>query len=292
MRFLEFDLNSRFLCPEIVGTTAALIAAGIAAAAGGVGSSLIGSSAAKSAANTQATAAQAATAEQQREFDTTQANEAPWLQSGQVSLNQLMTGLAPGGNLSTPFAGTFTPPTLDEAKATPGYQFAQEEGEQGIEHGAAASGGAFTTGTLANLAGFNNNLAQNAYQQAYTNAQNTFGTQFNTYNTNQSNLYNKLASSSGLGQTTATQLGQIGQTTAASIGNNITGAGAAQAAGTVGSANAITSGLTGTVNNILGQISLQQLMNGNASSIPAFNPAVSSQLGLTGSAPTTFSGTP
>ncbi len=245
-----------------VATSTALIIGGGLAAAGGVASSLIGSDASKTASAQQVAQQDQALALQKSEFDTQQANLAPWLSAGKVSLAQLMQGLQPGGNLSTPFAGTFTPPTLEDAQKTPGYQFAQQAGEQGIEHGASAAGGAFTSGELANLASFNNNLAQNAYQQTYNNALNTFGTQFNTYNTNQANLYNKLASTSGLGQVTANDLGNLGNTATAQQANTLTNIGSAQAAGTVGSANAYNSGLGLITNGLGGSLSLSALMNG------------------------------
>lgn len=242
----------------------ALAIAGLASAAAGIGSAVIGSDASTTAANEQVSEQNKALQVQQQEFNTTQQNEAPWLQAGQVSLQQLMSGLQPGGQFTQTFpGGQFNAPTLGEAEQTPGYKFAQQEGEQGIEQGASASGGSFTSGELENLAQFNNSLAQNAYQQTYNNALNTYNTQFNAYNTNQANLYNKLASTSGLGQTTATQLGQLGQQSATNTGNTLTNIGSAQAAGTVGSANAYNSGLGLIANGITGPLTLSALMTNN-----------------------------
>lgn len=271
-------MASSIALPLVLGLT------GAASVAGGIGSSLIGANASETAANEQVQEQQQALAQQQAQFNTTQANEAPWLQAGQVSLQQLMSGLQPGGQFATPFSGTFQPPTLAQAQQTPGYQFAQQQGEEGIEHGAAASGGAFNTNELQNLAGFNNNLAQNAYQQTYNNALNTFGTQFNTYNTNQSNLFNRLASSSGLGQTTATQLGQLGNQNTQQQANTLTNIGSSQAAGTIGAANAYNSGLGLITQGITGPLTLNALMGGglfgggssslpSGSGIPALNAA-------------------
>jgi len=237
------------------------LAAGIGAL-GSVGGALIGSSASKSSSQTQANSADKAAQLQYQEFEQTQANEQPWLKAGQVGLSQLMSGLQPGGYFSTPYSGTFTAPTAEEARATPGYQFTQSEGEKAIERGASASGGAITGGTEKSLEAFDTGLADQTYQQTFQNKLNEFMTQFNTYNTNQSNLYNKLASVSNLGQTTATQLGQLGQQSATAQGGYLTSGAAAQAAGTVGAANAYTSGLQGLTNNASGYLNLQALLNG------------------------------
>lgn len=237
------------------------LAAGLGAV-GSIGGALIGGNASTNAANVQAQAAEQATALQQQEFNTTQANEAPWLQAGQTSLTSLMSGLQPGGQFSTPFSGTFTPPTAEQAAQTPGYQFTQQQGEQAIERGAASAGGAFTGGTLKSLDAFDTGLADQTYQQTYNNALSTFQNQYNTYNTNQANLYNKLASTSGLGQTTATQLGQLGQQAVTNAGNQLTSGAAATAGGIVGTANAYTAGLQGLSNNASGYLTLSQLMQG------------------------------
>lgn len=249
--------------------------AGIGAIAGGT----IGAIGANSAADTTAGAENNATQVQQQEFNQTQANEAPWLQAGNVSLQQLMAGLAPGGSLSTPDPNsTFTTPTLAQAEQNPGYQFTQQQGNQAIEASAAASGGAFTGNEAEALDQYNQNLATTNYSNVYNQALQTFGTNFNAYNTNQSNLYNKLASSSGLGQTAATQLGQIGGTAATAEGNTIVGAGQANAAGTLGITNSLAGAINGVTNNTSGYLSLQSLLNGNPNygsptGLPAYTPS-------------------
>lgn len=232
-------------------------------AVGALGGGALSFFGAKDAANTQANAAKQANQIQQQEFNTTQANEAPWLQAGGVSLASLMAGLQPGGSFSTPAPNsTFTPPTLADAENTPGYQFTQSEGDKAIEQAAAASGGAFTGNEAKALDQYNQNLAMTNYNNIYNQALNNFSTNFNAYNTNQTNLYNKLASVAGLGQTTATQLGQLGQESAATQSSNLTSAGAAQAAGTVGGTNAIVNALGGLTNSATGYLTLKNLMGG------------------------------
>jgi len=235
----------------------------------------LGSSASVKAAQIQANAAEYAANLQNQQFQQTQQNIAPWLQAGQLSLGQLSSGLQPGGQFVTPYSGTFTPPTLADVQNEPGYQFTQQQGEQGIERGQAASGGAFTGGTLKSLDAFNTGLADTTYNNAYQRALQTFQTQFNTYNTNQSNAYNRLAGVSGTGQTSAVQLGQLGQQAAAQQGNDLTSAAAAQAAGVAGSAIATNSGIGGVANAFGNYLTLQQLAGTGPQASPAiYNPAM------------------
>jgi uridine phosphorylase len=88
-----------------------------------------------------------------------------------------------------------------------------------------------------------------------------------------------LQSLSGVGQTTATNLGTTGAANAANVGNLITGGAAAQAAGQVGMANAFTGGL-GTYlnynqgNNLLNALqrnqNMQMVNTGGYSNTPAY----------------------
>lgn len=264
--------------------TAGTIGAGVSAV-GGIASSLIGANAASSAAQTQEQGTQAAIAEQQREFNVEQQNAAPYLQAGQGSLAQLTAGTAPGGSLVAPFGetyttpapfsyGAFTAPTGVTETNDPGYQFRLQQGEQALERGAAASGGAFSGGTLKALQRYGQDYASNEYSNVYnralqgyntnfTNAYNAYNlntqtglqgyqTRFNTYNTNQTNAYNRLASLAGLGQTAVGQLNNAGQVAATNIGSDVTSGANAAAAGTLGTASAYNAGLntlTGGVNN-------------------------------------------
>jgi hypothetical protein len=249
--------------------TAALIGGGLSAA-GGLASGLLGSSAASTASKQQQQSDAAAIAEQQREFNITQANEAPWLTAGAGGLAQLTAGTQPGGALVTPFGETFAQPapfvapTLDNSN-DPGYAFRLQQGEQALERGAAASGGAFSGGTLKALAQYGQDYASNEYSNVYnraltgynTNFQDAltgYQTRFNAYNTNQTNQFNRLASVAGLGQNATNTLAQTGASTATNIGNLLTEGGNAAAAGTLGSASALNAGLGGlgsTVNSAL-----------------------------------------
>lgn len=252
-------------------STAALIAGPLIGAAGSMLAGSQQSSAANSAAQLQHQDQAAALAEQQREFGITQGNLAPFLKAGTSAVNTL-SGLisTPGEGLLAPFTGKFQAPTAEEARATPGYEFQLGQGENAIQNSAAAQGGLLSTGALKTLNQFGQGLADTTYSQTYNRAFNEYLQGYNQFQNNQANEFNRLAAASGMGQTTATTLGQLGQQSASNIANiNLTGGaqqagsllygGAARASGYAGLANA----LGGGANNIGQLLFLQQLLQGN-----------------------------
>lgn len=280
-----------------IGTTAALVVGGLGAA-GSIGSALIGANAAGKAASQTTGAAQQAIDETQNQFNTTQANLAPYMQAGTGALAQLTAGTAPGGSLITPYGPTyqtptpfsyaafqapapFTAPTLDNTN-DPGYAFRLQQGEQALQRGAAAAGGAFSGGTLAALTRYGQDYASNEYQNVYNralqgyqtnfgdslnayqtnlsgalNAYNTnvntglnaYNTQLNAYNTGQQNAFARLLALSGMGQSAVNTGASLGANNAAAIANLLTGKGQAAAAGTLGQAQAWNAGLNGILGN-------------------------------------------
>jgi hypothetical protein len=88
-------------------------------------------------------------------------------------------------------APTYTAPTYQSAMDDPGYQFAQEEGQKGVERSAAARGVLNSGGTLQDIAKWNQalastqyaNVADRALQGFQTNTQNAF----NAFTTNAAN---------------------------------------------------------------------------------------------------------
>jgi hypothetical protein len=173
----------------------------------------------------------------------------------------------------------FTAPTAAQAAATPGYQFAQQQGQLALQNSAAARGGLLSGNTAEALDQYSQGLADNTYQQTYQNA-------FNTFNSNQANQYNRLASLAGVGQTSAAQLnsagqaaanniGNISQTAGAQIGQSAQNAGAATASGYVGAANAINGGINSAAGSAQQGILLNQLLNNSNSNYgpnPNYNP--------------------
>jgi len=100
---------------------------------------------------------------------------------------------------------------------TPGYQFGLDEGAKTVQASAAARGGLNSGATLKALTKFGNDYAD---QQGYTP------------------YMNRLASLSGMAQTSTNTTGQLGANVANQIGQNTMAAGDARAQGIYGSANA------------------------------------------------------
>lgn len=185
------------------------------------GSSLLGGSAAKSAASTQAAAADRAAELQNQQYQQTREDLAPYRAAGQTALNAL-----------TPLATNYQKFGMDQFQQDPGYGFRLSEGQKALDRQAAARGGLISGGALKAAQRYGQDMGS----QEYTNA-------FNRYQLERNAQLNPLQSLAGVGQTTATQLGQFGATNAANVGNLMTGGAAAQAAGQVGAANAMTGGL-------------------------------------------------
>lgn len=240
----------------ITAGTAALIAGGLGAA-GAVGGSLIGANASQSAASQQVAEQDKALAQQEAQYQQGQANLAPFVSGGGTSFSSLLSGLQNGtfGPGSVGPAPTFTAPTGVTAQNDPGYQFQLNQGDLGVERGAAAAGGAFTGGTLKSLAGYNQQMGNTAYQSVFNNALNSYGAQLQGYQTNlgaQAQAYNQLLTPAQIGESAAAGAGSLGVQSAAQIGNTLTNTGAAQAAGTIGGASALSGGLqsaTGAISN-------------------------------------------
>jgi hypothetical protein len=251
-----------------IGTGVGLAIAGIGAVAGAG----IGAAGSESAASTQASAAENAQALQaqeeqnslnfqEQEWNTQQANEAPWLAAGKGGLANLQAILAQPGQ---GWDQTFQAPTAAQAEAQPGYQFQLGQGEQAIQNMYAAKGSAGGGNEGEALTNYAENAARSDYNNVYNQAFNTYQQNYGQYN----NQLNRLASLAGLGQTSANTLGQEGQGAATNVGNisltagaqqgqDIQNAGAAEASGYAGLANAFGGG----VNSISNLLALQQILS-------------------------------
>ncbi len=218
-------------------------------AAGAIGGALISSNASRSAANTQADAARSAQDTQLQMFNQTQGNLSPFLQGGQQGQNALMQylGVGQGGsfNPNAPGVAPFTPSMLTQ---DPSYQWRLGQGENALLANASKLGGLDSGATRASLLGYGQGLASTEYQNA-----------FNRYNSNQTNVYNRLANLAGSGQNAAVQQGGFGQSTANNISGLQSAIGAYGAAGTLGQAGAINQGLGG----LGGAFLLNNLQGGN-----------------------------
>lgn len=131
----------------------------------------------------------------------------------------------------------------------PGYQFRLQQGLGAMQNSAAGTSGLVSGNSLRSLMDYGQNSASQEYQNA-----------FNRYNTNQTNIYNRLSNIAGLGQTAANTSGQLGMTAAGNIGSAQMAGGAAQAAGYIGAGNAINSG----INNAMGWYLGNKYLNSQA----------------------------
>lgn len=203
-----------------------------------VGSSLIGASAASSASSAQAAASERAAQLQYKQYQDTVKRQKPFYDVGVNALPELVA------------ASKYTPFGMEQFQADPGYAFRLSEGQKALERSAAARGGLLSGGTGKALTRF----GQDYGSQEYTNA-------FNRYQAERQARLGPLQSLTGMGQTTAQQLGQSGQTMASNVGNDITNSAAARASGYVGGANALTGGLSQYLNYTSNQNIANSLAN-------------------------------
>jgi hypothetical protein len=180
------------------------------AAAGVVGGALISSDAAGDAADSQAQGTASGIAENRRQFDITQANQAPYLAAGKAALGTLASE---------------NDTALDPSKIQmdPGYQFGLTQGQQAIDRQTAAGGGRISGAALKAAAQYGTDYATTGYSAAYSRA-----------NQARTDRLNRLAALAGVGQTATQDIGALGARTAGAnsalmvaAGNN---AGAAQLA--------------------------------------------------------------
>lgn len=136
---------------------------------------------------------------------------------------------------------------MDYFEEDPGYQFRLEQGNKALQNAAAATGNLNSGRALKDAIGYNSGMASQEYGNAY-----------NRFNNDQTNQFNRLATITGIGQSSASALAGVGQNYANQVGNNLIGAGNAQAAGIVGGANAINQGIGGAANALQGYLANRQ----------------------------------
>ena len=215
----------------------ALISAG-----GSILGGLLGANAAGNAANTQAQSAAQSDATQRYMYDTTRADNAPFLQNGQAGSNRLAQLLGLSGNTGSADYGSlnrkFNANDLaNDAVYNSGLQFGLDEGTKGINNQAAANGGLLSGATLKALTRYGNDYGTTKANDAY-----------NRYNTDQTNQYNRLAGISGAGQQAASQVGSAGANYGNNVSNTAMSLGNARAASGIAQSNAISGGINGAVN--------------------------------------------
>lgn len=196
-------------------------------------------------------------AKQQREmFDILNAQQKPYREAGYGALNQINTMLPS-------FTREFTSADLIK-NLDPSYKFMLEQG-LGATGQTMNVGGGGSNVDLAKMK-FAQEYAKSGAQQAFTNYQNQ-----------QSNIYNRLASLAGIGQTAQSQTNTLGTNTANALSQLGIGGASALGAGQVGAANAMA-GAYGGIGNALTLAQLLTPQGGGgitAGGATTMNPALS-----------------
>lgn len=195
-------------------------------AAAVIGGSLIGAGASLASSSKQAGAASDAANLQGQQYQQTRSDQAPWRQAGSNALSTI-------ADMQPQFTHTFDANDLN-ANLAPNYAFQLAQGQAANQNAAGVAGGLVGGNALKGLQDYTQNAAGSAYQQAVNN-----------YNTQQTNIFNRLSTIAGLGSTANQTTAQAGTTAAANAGNYLTSGAAASAAGTVGAANAVNNGISG-----------------------------------------------
>jgi hypothetical protein len=215
-------------------------------AAAVVGSSLIGANAAGKAAGVQADAANRAADLQYKQYQEDVQRQKPFYDVGVNALPELVQ------------ASKYKNFGMDQFQQDPGYAFRLKEGQQALDRSAAARGGLISGGALKAATRYGQEMGS----QEYTNA-------FNRYQAERQARLGPLQALTGMGQTTAQQVGAAGENMATNVGEAYMGGANARASGYVGGANALTSGLGTYLNYSQGQNMLGALRGGGGYGTPA-----------------------
>jgi hypothetical protein len=211
--------------------------------------------AAESASQMQYQASQDAAKQQREMFDILNAQQKPYREAGYGALNQINTMLPQ-------FTKEFTSADLIR-NLDPSYQFM-------LQQGLGATGQAMNVGG----GGSNVDLARQRFAQEYakTGAQQAF----NNYQSQQSNIYNRLSNLAGIGQAAQTQSNTLGSNTANALSQLGIGGASALGAGQVGAANAMA-GAYGGIGNALTLSSLLTPQGGGITpgGVTTMNPGLS-----------------
>jgi len=212
---------------------------------------LLGAGAAGSAASAEQKGAQQAQSTLQT--NQTNANQAQTTALGNVTAAEQpyqTVGSTAAGGLNKLLSTGFTAPTLEQAEATPGYQFQLQQGTQAIDENAAANGALMTGNTGTALQKYGQNLAQGAYQQTYQNALNSYMANYNTLAGGTQLGESSTGQLAGANLTTAGNTANIDLTSAQRIAQQQNNAAAARAQGILGQAAGYSTALGGATSGI------------------------------------------
>jgi hypothetical protein len=228
--------------------------------------------AAESASQMQYQATQDAAKQQREMFDILNEQQKPYREAGYGALTNI-NQMLPYFTQQAPAYKPFTAADL-KTNLAPNYEFMKQQGLGATSQTMNVGGG----GSNVNLARtkFAEDYASNAYQNALNNYMQQQAQGFSQGQTQQSNIYNRLASLAGIGQAAQNQAQSLGTSTAANIGQLGIGGASALGAGQIGAANAMA-GAYGGVGNALTLSSLLTPQGGGgitAGGATVMNPAL------------------
>lgn len=181
-------------------------------------------------------------------YNTTRGDLSTYRDIGNVAAGDLTNRL---GELTSPI--TMDQKTLEQ---TPGYQFNLTQGLKSVQNSAAARGLGNSGAALKGAATFATGLADNTYQNQFSNAI-----------TNQANAYNRLKGLVDTGENASAQTGTAGTSAANTAASAQTQAGTAQAA----AANATGGAVSNFANNAAGYAAYSGLYGSTNSNVPNDN---------------------
>ena len=219
------------------------------AASAVVAGAAINAIASNSAAGKQADSAANAQRIAQDQYAQTRADLLPYNQLGQAAGGQLSQLLGIGGDNGSGGYGSLNAPMTAQnfQDLSPAYQFQQQQGMSALNNSLAAKDGVMSGAATKGMIGFNQGMANTAWDNA-----------FNQYQTQNTNTYNRLAGLLGIGQNAAAQTGNNGAQMANTAAGAATAQGQALASGTMGVSNAINGGMS----NGLGYYMANNMMGG------------------------------
>ncbi len=221
-----------------------LLAASLISGGASILGGMLGSSAAEKAAAQQAEAIRYAADQQRAMFDVQNKQWAPYRGVGYQGLNTLssflpgtynvydaegkVTGQKEGSGYLTQQFG----PEQFKAGLDPSYEFLKQQGLGAISSRSGVTGG-----------GSNRDMNRVKFAEDYANT--AYANAFDRFQSQQTNLYNRLTGIANIGTGAQTQVTNAAMNTASNLGQLAVAQGAAQAGGTIGAANAWQGALGG-----------------------------------------------
>lgn len=122
-----------------------------------------------------------------------------WLTGGGGSGGGGSIGLGDFGSLAQGWDKQFVAPTVDQIRATPGYEFARSEGISALDKSAAARGTLLGGGQKKDIMTFATGLADQTAQQSYQNAVSEYMNAYNIARNNSNDIFGRFDTLSNRG---------------------------------------------------------------------------------------------